>query len=207
MEDGTQPRFQGIAFEHDLVLIKTGFDGSIPMNAAVSFLANQPTPETCSVVIFTPDSKLYDDSEHASMPLEVDEWLLANGSRGGISKLLSRLSIVRVVDLAQLAVCLSAFPADSLQQEWPKDGIMIILHDISTLSKLNSEQDLGRLLAIVGHGIGALRGCSGVKKFIIFDGHLSASTERILKCYLTQESIVDGRETEGPRRGVGDRRD
>lgn len=45
------------------------------------------------------------------------------------------------------------------------------------------------------------------RKFIIFDGHLSASTERILKCYLTQESIVDGRETEGPRRGVGDRRD
>ena len=96
MDDETRAKFQTVTFEHERVLITSNFDGSTPLNASLSFLAGQPTPEACSVVILTPILELYSDTEHNGMPLKVNEWLLAEGSKGGISRLLRQVNIMSV---------------------------------------------------------------------------------------------------------------
>lgn len=73
-------------------LVTDEHSGSTPFYLGLSFLkANSDA----SVVIFTPIQEVYEESDdEQTTKLCIDEWLVQNGNRGKVAKLLNQIQIV-----------------------------------------------------------------------------------------------------------------
>ncbi|KAG8828964.1 hypothetical protein FRC18_009702 [Serendipita sp. 400] len=137
------------------------------------------------------------DTQHTR--LIVDDWLLQNGQKGRIARLLSQIQIIRVADLIQLAICLAVYPSSNLHQETPEEALMIIIHDMSILPSDSTQTDVAttsasptpgsHYLPIVGNGLAAVQLCKNKSQLLVLDSYMDSSSRQALKCYLEEERI------------------
>lgn len=188
--------------------------GSTPLYLGLHYLkANEL--DTAQVVIFTPLETYYtekededeEESNQVHVNLCVDEWLVQNGNLGKIARLLNRIQIVRVKDLAQLAVCLATFPATNLGQT--TQPALLIIRDMSLLSTSSvpqapasptrsdsghsldsmAEKRLSAHVAIIGHALAAVDHLTG-SRLLVLDAGLELPSVKILGCYLQERPLL-----------------